>query len=118
MFPIPRNVATRIKKLQRDFLSGGIGEEFKYHLVNWSKVCTPISEGGLGIRNLVMFNCALLSKWSWRFGIERDAWWRVMVDSKFGSLWGGWCSIERAFGVELWKNIRKGQETFSSFARF
>jgi hypothetical protein len=43
-----------------------------------------------------------------------------MVDSKFGSLWGGWCSLEPvgAFGVELWKNIRKGQETFSSFARF
>jgi hypothetical protein len=25
---------------------------------------------------------------------ERDAWWRVVVDSKFGSLWGGWCFNE------------------------
>jgi hypothetical protein len=42
------------------------------------------------------------------------------VDSKFGSLWGGWCSHEPvgAFGVGLWKNIRKGWETFSGFARF
>jgi hypothetical protein len=31
-----------------------------------------------------------------------------------GSLWGGWCSLELggAFGVGLWKNIRKGWETF------
>jgi hypothetical protein len=42
------------------------------------------------------------------------------VDSKFGSLWGGWCSREPlgAFGVGLWKNIRKGWETFSGFAIF
>jgi hypothetical protein len=106
--------------LQRDFLWGGIGEEFKYHLVNWLKVCTPISEGGLGFRKLLMFNRALLGKWLWRFVIERDAWRRVAVDFKFSSLWGGWCSLEPvgAFGVGLWKNIRKGCETFFGFARF
>jgi hypothetical protein len=27
--------------------------------VSWSKVCSPISEEGLGIRNLMMFNRAL-----------------------------------------------------------
>jgi len=120
LFPIPRSVVSRIEKLKRDFLWGGMGEEFKYHLVSWSKVCTPISEGGLGFRNLLKFNRALLGKWLWWFGIERDAWWRVAVDSKYGSLWGGWCSREPvgAFGVGLWKNIRKGWETFSSFIRF
>lgn len=63
LFPIPASVGARIEKLQRDFLWGGIGDEFKYHLVKWSKVCTPVSEGGLGIRNLVVFNKALLGKW-------------------------------------------------------
>jgi hypothetical protein len=41
-FPIPSSVASRIEKLYRDFLRGGIGEEFKYHLVSWSKVYSPI----------------------------------------------------------------------------
>jgi hypothetical protein len=42
------------------------------------------------------------------------------VDSKFDSLWGEWCSLEpvSAFGVGLWKNIRKWWETFSGFAKF
>jgi len=42
------------------------------------------------------------------------------VESKFGNLWGGWCSREPvgAFGMGLWKNIRKGWETFSGFTRF
>ena len=41
------------------------------------------------------------------------------MDSKYGSLWGGWCSLELGgvFGVRLWKNIRKGWETFKSFTR-
>jgi hypothetical protein len=49
LFPIPVSVASRIEKLQRDFLWGGMVEDFKYHLVSWEKVCTPISNGGLAL---------------------------------------------------------------------
>jgi hypothetical protein len=67
-----------------------------------------------------MFNRALLGKWLCCYWIEREAWWRIAVDSKFGSLWGGWRSFELvgAFGVGLWKNIRKRWETFLGFSRF
>jgi hypothetical protein len=113
-------VANRIEKLQRDFLWGWIGDEFQYHLVRWDKICSPIFEGGLGIRNLRAFNLALLGKWLWRFGSERDAWWRVVVDSKYSSLWGRWCSLEptNAFGVGVWKNIKKCWDSFSQFTKF
>jgi hypothetical protein len=36
----------------------------------------------------------MLGQWLWCYGIEREAWWRVAVDFKFGNLWGGWCSLE------------------------
>lgn len=46
LFPIPVGVANFLKKLQRDFFNeGGMGEEFIFHLVSRTKVCTPISEG-------------------------------------------------------------------------
>jgi hypothetical protein len=34
------------------------------------------------------------------------------VDSKFGSSWGGWCSIDPPgpYGVGLWKNTKEGLE--------
>jgi hypothetical protein len=49
LFPIPTDVAKRIEKIQRDFLWGGLNDEVKLHLVDWDTVCSPISEGGLGI---------------------------------------------------------------------
>jgi hypothetical protein len=54
-----------------------MGEKFKYHLVSWSKVFSPISEKGLGVRNLRMFNRALLGKCLWRYVHKSEAWWRV-----------------------------------------
>jgi hypothetical protein len=36
LFPLPAGVANRMEKLQEDFLWVGLGEEFKFHLVNWS----------------------------------------------------------------------------------
>jgi hypothetical protein len=33
-FPVPMSVANRIEKFQRDFLLGGLDEEFKYYLMS------------------------------------------------------------------------------------
>ena len=41
-FPIPADIAYRIDQLQRNFLWGGLGDDSKRYLVNWSKVCSPI----------------------------------------------------------------------------
>jgi hypothetical protein len=100
-------------------LWGGIGDEFKYHLVSWSKVCYPISEGGLGIRNLRIFNKALLGKWLWRYAYEREASWKSVVDAKYGSTRAGWCSLDPpgSHSVGIWKNIRKGWSLFCSYTR-
>jgi hypothetical protein len=70
---------------------------------------SPITEEGLGVQNLVLFNLALLEKWLWCYMHEREALWRVIMDSKYGYSWGGWCSNEvlGLYRVGLWKNIRR-----------
>jgi hypothetical protein len=45
-------VASRLEKLQRDFLWGGIGDEFKFHLV-WFTICSSKVSRGLGVRNMI-----------------------------------------------------------------
>ena len=49
---------------------GGLGNEFKYHLVVRDTVYSPVANGGLGIKKLGTFNQALVGKWSWRFGTD------------------------------------------------
>jgi hypothetical protein len=40
--------------------------------------------------------------------------WRMVVDSKYGSAWSGWCSNEvlRLYGVGPWKNITRAGVSF------
>jgi hypothetical protein len=66
-------VAKRMEKIQRGFLWRGVGDEFKFHLVNCPQVCKPMEVGGLGVRNLIWFNLALFGKWLWRFVNDGDA---------------------------------------------
>jgi hypothetical protein len=120
LFPIPAAVAKRIETIQRNFLWGDSEEVTKFHLVNWDLICTPFSNGGLNIRSLRRFNEALLGKWLWRFGVEREALWRQVVMVKYGALEGGWASKmpTGTYGVGLWKFIRSGWNKFSRMLKY
>ena len=63
LFTIPVAVADRLERVQRNFLWGSSDECFKHSLVAWENVCSPLEAGGLGVKNLVHFNLALLGKW-------------------------------------------------------
>ncbi|RVW54429.1 hypothetical protein CK203_068460 [Vitis vinifera] len=52
---------------------------------------------------------ALLCKWSWRFAVERDSYWKLIISTKFGIKRGGWSTrgVREGYGVGLWKEISK-----------
>jgi hypothetical protein len=76
--------------------------------------------GGLAVRNLKLFNEALLGKWLWRYGLDREALWRRVVDGKYSSLESGWSTAvpQGPHGVSLWKNIGGGWAKFERFIYF
>jgi len=108
LFPIPIGVPNWLEKLHKDFfLWGDINEEFKFHLVDCSKICSPKQTGGLGVKNLIQFNQALLDKWLWCYTMEREPFSRMVVEAKYDNMSGGWCpkEVEGSFwswGVETY----------------
>ena len=101
LFRMPKIVAKRLEKLQRDFLWGGGSFERKVHLINWEVVCTQKEKGGLGIRKIDPLNKALLGKWIWIFAYEKDNLWKRVIGVKYGQEVFGWRTKEASetFGV-------------------
>nr|XP_016510137.1 PREDICTED: uncharacterized protein LOC107827506 [Nicotiana tabacum] len=111
--PVIKRVEKRLAGWQKRYLSKGGKEVFiknrtrKYHLVNWQTVTSPKKWGGLGVKDLRVFNRALLGKWLWRFGLEEHALWREVIVEKYDSTGGGWRTkaITTPFGCGMWRSI-------------
>jgi hypothetical protein len=82
----PKKVIEELTRIQRQFLWGGSEGKNKINWVSWSNVCKPKSEGGLGLKNLEKFNCALLIKWKWRMLVEKESIWYDLLTHKYGHL--------------------------------
>uniref|UniRef100_F6H3G0 Uncharacterized protein n=1 Tax=Vitis vinifera TaxID=29760 RepID=F6H3G0_VITVI len=106
---MPKSVAKRVEKTQRDFLWGGGNLEGKVHLVKWDAVCTEKHKGGLGLRRIATLNRALLGKWIWRFACEKNNFWNQVITTKYGQEDYGWRpkKVRGPAGVRVWKEIMK-----------
>ncbi|KAL0404249.1 UNVERIFIED_CONTAM: hypothetical protein Sradi_2065700 [Sesamum radiatum] len=70
-FILPKTVIREIERRIRSLLwKGGTG--VGYVKVSWQQACCPISEGGLGIRDILALNRGFMSIHLWRIG-SRDS---------------------------------------------
>ena len=51
---------------------GSFGSDLKYHHVRWNIVKQPVTQIGLGVKDLQLFNEALPGKWLRRFMNEKN----------------------------------------------
>ncbi|KAK2661812.1 hypothetical protein Ddye_000386 [Dipteronia dyeriana] len=73
MFWLPKGLVQKTQHLCARFRWGGNEEKRKLHWCNWNTLCKDKFVGGLGFKNLVTFNRALLAKLGWRILKYPDA---------------------------------------------
>ncbi|KAL0455426.1 UNVERIFIED_CONTAM: LINE-1 reverse transcriptase [Sesamum latifolium] len=62
-----------------------------YAKVSWQQVCRPVTEGGLGIRDLLALNRGLMSRHLWR-----------VITADRSSIWVDWIFHYRLRGNSIW----------------
>ncbi|CAL1356871.1 unnamed protein product [Linum trigynum] len=118
LFKAPKSVVKDLERYQRRFLWNGKSEGNKMALMDWKLCKMPVKKGGLGIHDLKLSNDVILSKWLWRFAVERGSWWQGLINYKYPNEVSCWqTKRERSgFSKSVWANISKGYDQFWNFA--
>ncbi|GKE03670.1 putative reverse transcriptase domain, reverse transcriptase zinc-binding domain protein, partial [Tanacetum coccineum] len=123
---IPKGIIHDIQQLIRGFL--WCNGEFKRGKakVAWDDICLPIRDGGLGIRNLKIFNIALMTTHIWNIVSNKESlwvWWIHMYKLKGRTIWDiplkadmswGWLKLLQLRDIVkpfFWTKLGNGNDT-------
>jgi hypothetical protein len=112
MYLLPLTNVESLTKIIRKFFWEGNSEKKKYYLVKWDVVCKPRKKGGLGIKNLQLFNQCLLCKWWWKLE-EEDGLWIQLVKAKYGVDKGIQNIKMKSNDSPVWKDLLKVKHLYT-----
>ncbi|XP_056698450.1 uncharacterized protein [Spinacia oleracea] len=91
IYILPKNVLQEITKVCRAFLWSDLAYSSKPSNVAWHNTCSSKQTGGLGFRDVMLWNTASMGKYVWALTTKQDNVWVKWVTSvylKNGEWWG------------------------------
>ncbi|CAK8537480.1 unnamed protein product [Lathyrus sativus] len=85
-FKAPKKIVNDIVAIQRRFLWAGNSSKRFISWISLNSICKPKEYGGLGIKHVGRFNCALIAKWLWIFQSGGNEIWRKTLNLRYGNL--------------------------------
>jgi hypothetical protein len=131
---IPKSILNKLCSLSYAFLWSGHKEKFQFHLCRWDLLARPKICGGWGLKNLPLFNSALIANTYWRALTHGSIWNKILLGKYLGnslistwlrksshkhrkasSFWNGW--IKNLFVILHWIRWLPGNGNSISLGR-
>ncbi|KAL5578314.1 hypothetical protein UlMin_020013 [Ulmus minor] len=86
--------------------------------LKWSELCRPKSKGGLGFRDLSMFNQAMLGKQVWRLITKPDSLIARVLKAKYFPSSSIWEAHDKTNSSYMWRSILWGRNLVAQGVRW
>ena len=117
-FKLPIRLCNEIEGLIRKFWWGQREDRRKNHWVRWEELCKPKNEGGMGFKNLALFNDALLAKQAWRLFQNKNSLFHRVFKSKIFPCCSFMEAVDSPIASYAWQSILKGREVLKEGMRW
>jgi len=96
---------------------GGEASYSKIPYASWDKVCSQRKQGGLGIKNLSLWNRVCVAKLVWAIAKKKDGLWIHWVHGRYlkGGEW--WVYTPKGDTSQYWKKLHKVKELFKDYPK-
>ncbi|KAK9671971.1 hypothetical protein RND81_12G067100 [Saponaria officinalis] len=102
---LPKGVIRQIEGIVSSFYWGSINGVSHMHWMKWSLFSRPRLEGGLGIKEILSWNKALMLKWLWRLEAGIPSLWAKWVRAYLLKHESIWSVSARPVDHWLWKGL-------------
>ena len=117
-FKILLGLCHDIEAMVKKFFWRQRGDKRKIHWIKWSKLTKSKLDGGMGFRDLALFNNSLLAKQAWRLLHNKDTLFYKIFKARFFPQCSFMEAKESTSGSYAWKSILKGREVIKMGSSF
>ncbi|XP_062021220.1 uncharacterized mitochondrial protein AtMg00310-like [Rosa rugosa] len=116
VFLMPATLCKAINSDISNFWWGFSDSKEKTHWKAWDVLCKSKLEGGMGFKDLLIYNKALLAKQCWRLLKNPDALWSRVLKARYFSNSSFLLAKKGARPSWIWNSLLAGRETISKNA--